>query len=79
MDIRVTSTVVEIAVKEMGRALDFYRLFGLDIPEPDGPHVGSNCLGATGWRSTTKKSSRACIPAGHPDAAGPSSVGVQGD
>ena len=39
MDIRVTSTVVEIAVKEMGRALDFYRLFGLDIPEPQGPHV----------------------------------------
>ena len=39
MDIQVTSTVVEIAVKDLQRALDFYRLLGLDIPEPDGPHV----------------------------------------
>jgi uncharacterized glyoxalase superfamily protein PhnB len=39
MDIRVTSTVVEIATKDMDSALRFYRLFGLDIPEPDGPHV----------------------------------------
>jgi len=39
MDIRVTSTVVEIATSDMARALDFYRLFGLDIPDPDGAHV----------------------------------------
>ncbi|MDX1885552.1 VOC family protein [Mycolicibacterium sp. 120270] len=39
MDIRVTSAVVEIAVKEMQRTLDFYRLLGLDIPDADGPHV----------------------------------------
>jgi uncharacterized glyoxalase superfamily protein PhnB len=39
MDIRVTSTVVEIATKDMASALAFYRLLGLDIGEPDGPHV----------------------------------------
>lgn len=39
MDIHVTSTVVEIATADMARALGFYRLLGLDIPEPDGPHV----------------------------------------
>lgn len=39
MDIRVTSTVVEIATTDMQRALDFYRLLGLDIPDPEGPHV----------------------------------------
>ena len=39
MDIQVTSTVVEIATKDLRRALDFYRLLGLDVPEPDGPHV----------------------------------------
>ena len=39
MDIRVTSTVVEIATKDLQRSLDFYRLLGLDVPEPDGPHV----------------------------------------
>ncbi|RDH78999.1 glyoxalase [Mycolicibacterium moriokaense] len=39
MDIRVTSTVVEIATTDMRRALDFYRLLGLDIPDAHGPHV----------------------------------------
>jgi uncharacterized glyoxalase superfamily protein PhnB len=39
MDIRVTSTVVEIATKDMRRAFDFYRLLGFDIPDTDGPHV----------------------------------------
>src|ERR1041384_6925541 len=39
MDIRVTSTVVEIATADMRRALDFYRLLGVDIPEQGGPHV----------------------------------------
>ena len=39
MDIRVTSAVVEIATKDMQRALDFYRLFGLNIPDPEGPHI----------------------------------------
>jgi rRNA maturation RNase YbeY len=39
MDIRVTSTVVEIATADMRRALDFYRLLGFDVPDQDGPHV----------------------------------------
>ena len=39
MDIRVTSTVVEIAAKELQRSLDFYRLLGIDVPDPEGPHV----------------------------------------
>ena len=39
MNIHVTSTVVEIATSDMARALDFYRLFGLHIPDPDGPHI----------------------------------------
>ena len=39
MDIRVTSTVVEIATKNMQRTLDFYRLLGLEVPDARGPHV----------------------------------------
>lgn len=39
MDIRVTATVVEIATKDMQRTLNFYRLLGLDVPDPQGPHV----------------------------------------
>lgn len=39
MDIRLTATVVEIATKDMQRTLNFYRLLGLDVPDPQGPHV----------------------------------------
>ena len=39
MDIRVRSTVVEIVANDLQRSLDFYRLLGLTVPEPEGPHV----------------------------------------
>jgi uncharacterized glyoxalase superfamily protein PhnB len=39
MDIRVTSTAVEITARELQRSLDFYRLLGLAVPETEGPHV----------------------------------------
>src|SRR6478736_475009 len=39
MDIRITSTVLEVATKDLARALEFYRLLGLDVPQPDSPHV----------------------------------------
>jgi uncharacterized glyoxalase superfamily protein PhnB len=39
MDIRVTATVVEIVAGNLKRSLDFYRVLGLAVPEPDGPHV----------------------------------------
>lgn len=39
MDFTVTSTVVEIATSDMARTLDFYRLLGLDIGVPEGPHI----------------------------------------
>jgi uncharacterized glyoxalase superfamily protein PhnB len=39
MDIPVTSTVIEIVVRELPKTLDFYRTLGLDVPDPEGPHV----------------------------------------
>lgn len=39
MDIRVTSTAIEIVASDLDRSLAFYRLLGLDVPNPDGPHV----------------------------------------
>lgn len=39
MDIPVTSTVVEIVARDLPASLDFYRTLGLDVPEPQGPHV----------------------------------------
>jgi catechol 2,3-dioxygenase-like lactoylglutathione lyase family enzyme len=39
MNISLTATVVEIVAHDMARSLDFYRTLGLDVPEPQGPHV----------------------------------------
>jgi catechol 2,3-dioxygenase-like lactoylglutathione lyase family enzyme len=35
----VQSVVVEIVAGDVGRSLAFYRLLGLAVPDPDGPHV----------------------------------------
>jgi uncharacterized glyoxalase superfamily protein PhnB len=40
MDIRVTSTVFQIFAHDLQRSLEFYRLLGLSVPDPEGPpHV----------------------------------------
>lgn len=39
MDLRVTSTAIEIVAKDLDRSLAFYRLLGLAVPAADGPHV----------------------------------------
>lgn len=39
MSVQITSTVIEIVAQDLRRALEFYRLLGLEVPEPDGPHV----------------------------------------
>ena len=39
MPVQITSTVIEIVAGDLHRALDFYRLLGLEVPDPDGPHV----------------------------------------
>lgn len=39
MAIHPTSTVVEIVANDLSRTVEFYRLLGLDVPDPDGPHV----------------------------------------
>lgn len=33
------SVVIELVPADLDRALAFYRLLGLPVPEPDGPHV----------------------------------------
>ena len=39
MALNLNSAVIEIVTRDLPRALDFYRLLGLAVPEPDGPHV----------------------------------------
>lgn len=39
MPIQLTSVVVEIVANDLNKSLEFYRLLGLQVPEPEGPHV----------------------------------------
>ncbi|MUL83934.1 MULTISPECIES: VOC family protein [unclassified Mycolicibacterium] len=39
MPLKLNSAVIEIVAKDLQRSLDFYRLLGLAVPRPDGPHV----------------------------------------
>lgn len=39
MSITAQSVVVEIVSKNLEQSLAFYRLLGLEVPDPDGPHV----------------------------------------
>ena len=39
MNVSVQSVVVEIVAHGVARTVEFYRLLGLEIPDPDGPHV----------------------------------------
>ncbi|MFV8049176.1 VOC family protein [Mycobacterium sp. 48b] len=39
MSLNLNSAVIEIVTEDLPRSLDFYRLLGLAVPQPDGPHV----------------------------------------
>ncbi|MEV0672248.1 VOC family protein [Mycobacterium sp. NPDC050441] len=39
MALNLNSAVIEIVAENLPRSLDFYRLLGLAVPQPDGPHV----------------------------------------
>jgi uncharacterized glyoxalase superfamily protein PhnB len=72
MDIRVTSTVVEIVAHDLNRALAFYRLLGLVVPEPDGPpHVEVELPGGNRLAFDTEDT----IAAMHPGWTAPTSAG----
>jgi catechol 2,3-dioxygenase-like lactoylglutathione lyase family enzyme len=80
MDIRLTSTVFQIFAGDLQRSLDFYRLLGLPVPDPDGPpHVaielpGGNTLSFDtedtiagmhpGWAPPTSPASRLALAFG---------------
>ena len=71
MDIHVTSTVVEIVANDLQRALDFYRLLGLAVPDPEGPHVEVELPGGNKLAFDTEE----VIAGMHPGWAPPTSAG----
>ncbi len=71
MDIRLTSTVVEIVTSDLKRSVEFYRLLGLPVPDPDGPHLAVTLPGGNTLAFDTEE-----VMAGmHPGWTPPSSAG----
>jgi catechol 2,3-dioxygenase-like lactoylglutathione lyase family enzyme len=69
MDIRVTSTVFQIFAQDLQRSLEFYRLLGLSVPDPEGPpHVAVELPGGNTLSFDTEET----IAGMHPGWAPPS-------
>jgi catechol 2,3-dioxygenase-like lactoylglutathione lyase family enzyme len=79
MAIHLTSTVFQIFAHDLQRSLEFYRLLGLSVPEPEMPHVavelpGGNTLSFDteetiagmhpGWAPPTSQASRLALAFG---------------
>jgi uncharacterized glyoxalase superfamily protein PhnB len=71
MTVRVKASVVEIVAKEMSQSLAFYRLLGLSVPEPDGPHVEVDLPGGNKLAFDTEET----IAGMHPGWTPPQSAG----
>jgi uncharacterized glyoxalase superfamily protein PhnB len=72
MNIELTGTTVEIVTHDLPRALEFYRLLGLDIPEVDGPpHVETELPGGNRLAFDTEET----IGGMHPGWTPPTSAG----
>jgi catechol 2,3-dioxygenase-like lactoylglutathione lyase family enzyme len=71
MDIRLTSTAVEIVTSDLARSLDFYRLLGLAVPDTDSPHVEVELPGGNRLLFDTEDT----IAGMHPGWAPPTSAG----
>jgi uncharacterized glyoxalase superfamily protein PhnB len=62
---------VEVVAKDLARSLAFYRLLGLAVPEPDGPHVEVELPGGNRLAFDTEET----IAGMHPGWTPPSSAG----
>ena len=69
MDIRLTSTVLQVFAHDVKRSLEFYRLLGLDIPESNDPHVAVALPGGNTLSFDTEET----IAGMHPGWAPPAS------
>jgi catechol 2,3-dioxygenase-like lactoylglutathione lyase family enzyme len=69
MDIPLTSAVFQVFAKDLQRSVDFYRLLGLPVPEPENPHVAVELPGGNSLSLDTEET----ISGMHPGWAPPSS------
>jgi catechol 2,3-dioxygenase-like lactoylglutathione lyase family enzyme len=69
MDIPLTSAVFQVFAKDLQLSIDFYRLLGLPVPDPDVPHVAVQLPGGNSLSLDTEET----IAGMHPGWAPPSS------
>lgn len=73
MGVQMTSAVVQIFAKDVRRAIEFYRLLGLAVPEPEGPdpHVDVELPGGNRLSFDAEET----ITGMHPDWTPPDAAG----
>jgi len=55
MDIHLTSAVFLVFAQDLQRSIDFYRLLGLQVPDPDVPHVAVELPGGNSLSLDTEE------------------------
>jgi catechol 2,3-dioxygenase-like lactoylglutathione lyase family enzyme len=69
MDIHLTSAVFQVFARDLERSIEFYRLLGLPVPDPEMPHVAVDLPGGNSLSLDTDET----IAGMHPGWAPPSS------
>lgn len=69
MNDSLKSVVVEIVAHDVERSLDFYRLLGLAVPDPQGPHVEVALPGGNTLAFDTEETIAGMHPGWSPPAA----------
>lgn len=71
MNVSPKSVVIEIVAHDLARSVEFYRLLGLTVPNPDGPHVEVDLPGGNKLAFDTEE----VIVATHPGWTPPDRAG----
>jgi catechol 2,3-dioxygenase-like lactoylglutathione lyase family enzyme len=76
MDIHLTSAVFQVFVSDLARSIDFYRLVGLAVPDPDMPHVAVELPGGNSLSLDTEETIAGMHPGWAPPASPDSRVAL---
>jgi len=73
MDIHVTSAVFQVFARDLGRSIEFYRLLGLPVLDPEMPHVAVDLPGGNSLSLDTDETIAGMHPGWAPSPSSPDS------
>jgi len=73
MDIHLTSAVFQVFARDLGRSIEFYRLLGLPVPDPEMPHVAVDLPGGNSLSLDTDETIAGMHPGWAPSPSSPDS------